>query len=194
MPRPYISKTVRRRVAGAARHRGAATDFDGKFAIPDLNPGDFQLDFSLIGYKQVQRTGVKVTAGATTEINLQLEETALALGQEVVVIGERPLFSIDDTTTRRAISSAEIQNAVVENVTDVVANQVGVVESDNEIHIRGGRSYENAFLLDGVSVQDPLSGTGFGLRLSTEAIEEVEVLTGGFNAEFGQAMKRSRAR
>jgi len=173
-------------VKGTAR--GAATDFDGKFAIPELNPGDYQLDVSLIGYKQVQRTGVKVTASGTTEVNLQLEETALALGQEVVVIGERPLFSIDETTTRRAISSAEIQNSVVENVTDVVANQVGVVESDNEIHIRGGRSYENAFLLDGVSVQDPLSGTGFGLRLSTEAIEEIEVLTGGFNAEFGQAM------
>jgi outer membrane receptor protein involved in Fe transport len=173
-------------VKGTAR--GAATDFEGKFAIPELNSGDYQLDISLIGYKQVQRTGVKVTAGATTEINLQLEETLLALGQEVVIIGERPLFSIDETATRRTISRAEIEKAVVEDVTDVVATQVGVVQSDDEIHIRGGRSYENAFLLDGVSVQDPLAGTGFGLNLSAEAIEEVEVLTGGFNAEFGQAM------
>jgi hypothetical protein len=173
-------------VKGTAR--GAATGVDGNFQISQLNPGDYQLDISFLGYKQVQRTGVKVSAGGVTEINIQMEETLLALGQEIVVIGEKPLFSLDETTTRRAITSAEIQNAVVENVTDVVANQVGVVESDNEIHIRGGRSYENAFLLDGVSVQDPLSGTGFGLRLSTEAIEEIEVLTGGFNAEFGQAM------
>ena len=42
-------------------------------------------------------------------------------------------------------------------------------------------------MLDGVSVQDPLAGTGFGLQLSANAIEEVEVITGGFNAEFGQA-------
>ncbi|MBI5726415.1 MAG: TonB-dependent receptor [Ignavibacteriales bacterium] len=68
-----------------------------------------------------------------------------------------------------------------------MSQQAGVVKSDNEIHIRGGRSYENAFLIDGVSVQDPLSGTGFGLQLSANAIEDVEVITGGYNAEFGQA-------
>jgi len=76
---------------------------------------------------------------------------------------------------------------VVENIGDVVTQQTGVVKSDNSIHIRGGRSYESAFLLDGVSVQDPLAGTGFGLQLSSNAIEEVEVITGGFNAEYGQA-------
>ncbi len=43
------------------------------------------------------------------------------------------------------------------------------------------------FMLDGVSVQDPLAGTGFGLQLSANAIEQVEVITGGYNAEYGQA-------
>lgn len=169
-------------------YHGAATDLDGRFVVRNVSPGEYTLAVTMVGYKQVQVTGIKVIGGQTAEVNVKMESTVLALGQEIVIIGEKPLFNVDETSSRRTISRAEIENAVIENVTDVVANQVGVVESDDEIHIRGGRSYENAFLLDGVSVQDPLSGSGFGLRLSTEAIEEVEVITGGFNAEFGQAM------
>ncbi|MFQ5631954.1 MAG: TonB-dependent receptor plug domain-containing protein, partial [bacterium] len=142
----------------------------------------------MIGYKQVQQTGVKVSANLTTTLDFRLESTVLAFGEEVVVIGEKPLFDIEETASLRSITSAEIQAEVVDNVQDIVANQVGVVKSDDEIHIRGGRSYENAYLIDGISVQDPLAGTGFGLQLSTDAIQEVEVFTGGYNAEFGQAM------
>ncbi|HSD64019.1 MAG TPA: TonB-dependent receptor, partial [Ignavibacteriaceae bacterium] len=91
------------------------------------------------------------------------------------------------TQSKKNISKEDIEKSIVENITDVVTQQAGIVKTDNEIHIRGGRSYENAFLLDGVNVQDPLSGTGFGLELSADAIEEVEVITGGFNAEYGQA-------
>ncbi|MCK7521891.1 MAG: TonB-dependent receptor plug domain-containing protein [Ignavibacteriales bacterium] len=69
----------------------------------------------------------------------------------------------------------------------VVAMQPGVVMADNEIHIRGGRTHENAYLLDGISVQDPMAGSGFGLQLSPASIQEVEVITGGYNAEYGQA-------
>lgn len=167
---------------------GAATDANGNYTIANINPGIYTLEVSIIGYKQVQNTGVKVSAGQTTTVDFRLEETVLTLGQEVVVIGEKPLFDIEETSSRRNLTSSEIQSEVVENVTDIVANQVGVVKSDDEVHIRGGRSYENAYLIDGISVQDPLSGTGFGLQLSTDAIEEVEVITGGFNAEFGQAM------
>jgi outer membrane receptor protein involved in Fe transport len=111
----------------------------------------------------------------------------LTLDQDVVIIGDKPLMDIEETQSKRTVSRDEIEVALVENIADVVVQQAGVVKSDNAIHIRGGRAYENAFLLDGVSVQDPLAGTGFGLQLSANAIEEVEVITGGFNAEFGQA-------
>ncbi|MDZ7343549.1 MAG: TonB-dependent receptor, partial [candidate division KSB1 bacterium] len=167
---------------------GAATDIEGNYTISNVNPGVYTLQASMIGYKQVQHTGVKASAGQTTTVNFKLEPTVLAFGQEVVVIGEKPLFDIEETSSRRNLTAAEIQSQVVENVKDIVANQVGVVKSDEEIHIRGGRAYENAYLLDGISVQDPLAGTGFGLQLSADAIEEVEVITGGFNAEYGQAM------
>ncbi len=167
---------------------GAAADANGNYTIANVNPGTYTLEVSMIGYKQIQQTGVKIAAGTTTTLDFKLEATVLSLGQEVVVIGEKPLFDIEETSSRRNLSGSDIQKEVVENVQDVVANQVGVVKSDDEVHIRGGRSYENAYLLDGISVQDPLSGTGFGLQLSTDAVEEIEVITGGFNAEYGQAM------
>lgn len=166
---------------------GAATDINGKYTIHSINPGTYIVEVSLIGYKTVQFTGVQVFAGQNKKIDVELEETVLTLGQDVVVVGEKPLLDVEETQSKKSISKEEIEIAIIENITDLVSQQAGVIKSDNAIHIRGGRSYENAFLLDGVSVQDPLAGTGFGLQLSASALEEVEVITGGYNAEFGQA-------
>jgi outer membrane receptor protein involved in Fe transport len=166
---------------------GAASDFEGKFTIQNIGSGTYTIEATLLGYKTMQYTGIKVTAGETTPMNIKMEETVLTVGQEVVIIGEKPLFNIEETSSRRSISSEEIQMAVVKDVRDVVSLQTGVVQTDNEIHIRGGRSYENAYMIDGISVQDPLAGRGFGLQIAPQAIAEVEVLTGGYNAEYGQA-------
>lgn len=166
---------------------GAATDFNGKFKIDNVTPGTYTIEVSLIGYKTVQYTGIKVTEGKPTVLDVLLEETVLTLDQDIVVVGDKPLINIEETQSKKSISKEDIELSIVENINDIVVQQAGVVKSDNSIHIRGGRSYENAFMLDGVSVQDPLAGTGFGLQLSANSIEEVEVITGGFNAEFGQA-------
>ena len=166
---------------------GAATDFNGKYIIKGIAPGTYIVDVSLIGFKTMEYTGIKIKAGKTLKLDVKMRETVLTLDQDVVVVGDKPLVDVEETQSIRSISKKDIEVASVEDVKDVVSQQAGVVESDHEIHIRGGRSYENAFLLDGVSVQDPLAGTGFGLQLSSNAIEEVQVITGGFNAEYGQA-------
>ncbi|MCX7611540.1 MAG: TonB-dependent receptor [Ignavibacterium sp.] len=166
---------------------GAATDMNGRYNIPSINPGNYTVEISLIGYKTVQFTGVQIVANQNKKIDVLLEETVLTLGQDVVVVGEKPLMDVEETQSKKTLSKEDIEIAIIENITDLVSQQAGVIKSDNAIHIRGGRSYENAFLLDGVSVQDPLAGTGFGLQLSANALEEVEVITGGYNAEYGQA-------
>jgi outer membrane receptor protein involved in Fe transport len=166
---------------------GNVTNLNGEFVVSGVNPGTYTIDVSLIGYKTVEYTGVKIEDGETKTLDVKLEETVLSLGQEVVIIGEKPLFDLEETQSSRSVNSAEIKAAAVKSVQDVVSMQTGVVQSDNEIHIRGGRTYENAYLVDGISVQDPLSGTGFGLQLSPDAIQEAEVITGGYNAEYGQA-------
>ena len=166
---------------------GAATDLRGRYKIEPINPGNYTIEISYIGFKTMQFTGIRIEAGKTFQLDVKLEESVLTLDQDVVVVGDKPLLDVEETQSKRTISREDIEIAIVENITDLVTQQAGVIKSDNAIHIRGGRSYENAFLLDGVSVQDPLAGTGFGLQLSAAAIEEVDVITGGFNAEYGQA-------
>lgn len=166
---------------------GGSSDINGNITIEKVNPGVYTLEVSLLGYKVIQFTEFTVEAGKTATFRARLEETVLALGQEIVVVGEKPLFNIEETQSRRDIGQADIHAAALQNVQEIVSLQPGVVLADNEIHIRGGRTHENAYLVDGVSVQDPLAGTGFGLQLSPAAIQEVEVITGGYNAEYGQA-------
>lgn len=166
---------------------GAATGFDGKYSIEKINPGTYTVEVTLIGYKTMQFTGIKILPNKTTKLDVEMTETVLTMEQDVVVVGDKPLVEVDETQSKRTITRQDIEVAVIENIKDLVTQQAGVVQSDNAIHIRGGRSYENAFLLDGVSVQDPLAGTGFGLQLSSSSIEEVEVITGGYNAEYGDA-------
>ncbi len=166
---------------------GATTGMTGDYEIKNVSSGTYTVTFRLLGYKEVEQTGVRVNDGQATQIDVRLEETALSLGQEVVVVGEKPMMDVAETQSTRSISSEDIRVSAVENVKEVVSQQVGVVAEDNEIHIRGGRSYENAYLLDGISIQDPLAGTGFGLQLSANSLSDMEVITGGFNAEYGQA-------
>lgn len=166
---------------------GTSTDLGGRYVIRNINPGEYAIELRYIGYKVVQKTGVKIEAGKILNLNFELEQTSLALGQEIVVIGEKPLLQINETGTVRTVSKEDIVNKPIQNVQDIITQQVGVSHQDNEIHIRGSRSYEVQYMLDNISVQDPLSGTGFGLNLSANAVEEVEVITGGFRAEYGQA-------
>ncbi len=178
---PSVNVTIK------GTYYGAATDPDGNFSIQGVGIGSYTLQYSLIGYTTVQRTDVRVEAGKETVADQDMIETTLSIGQEVLIVGKRPLFNLEETASRRAVTSEDIKSTAVTDVREVVTQQIGVVQTDNEVHIRGGRSNENAYLLDGISIQDPLSGTGFGLQISADAVQEIEVLTGGFNAEYGQA-------
>jgi len=166
---------------------GGSSNIDGEVRIENVNPGTYTVEVTLLGYKTVQFTNITVESGKTTTIEAKLEETVLTIDKEIVIVGEKPLFDIEETASKRSVGQQDIQAAALQNVEKIVALQAGVVFADNEIHIRGGRSHENAYLIDGVSVQDPMAGTGFGLQISPASIQEVEVITGGYNAEYGQA-------
>lgn len=166
---------------------GAVTDLDGKYNIENVPPGSYTLQVAYIGFKTVEYTNVKIVEDEKKEMNIQLKITSFTVDQEIVVVGDRPLLDIEQTSSSHILSSEDLSKTIVTDIKDIVTQQAGIVKENDEIYIRGGRSYENSFLLDGVSVQDPLSGTGFGLQLSANSLEEVEVITGGYNAEFGQA-------
>ncbi len=167
---------------------GAATGSDGNYLITSISPGSYDIEISMVGYKILLKTGVKVEAGAAVTENFDLEQTVLMLGEEVVVIGKKPLFDVDETATLTRISSDDIRNKIVNSVEDILSEQIGVTTVDNEIHIRGGRINESLFIIDGLSIKDPLSGYGGNLFINAESIDNLEIITGGYNAEYGQAM------
>ncbi|HEX9006354.1 MAG TPA: TonB-dependent receptor, partial [Bacteroidota bacterium] len=155
---------------------------DGEYFILNVPPGTYHLRASGVGYTPVDVNNVKVTADQTTRIPFQLGAQSVQLG-DVVVTASRPIVQKDLTSTVSSVSSDQIAKLPLEDVASVVNLQAGVVEG----HFRGGRSGEVKYLVDGVAVNDVFSGSST-LEADVNSIQEIQVLSGTFNAEYGQAM------
>ena len=167
---------------------GAAADANGRYRISKVKPGNYDIEASIIGYKVFLKTGIVIKSGEVINLDFIMEETVLAFGEDVLVMGKKPLFDVDETASVARVRREEIENKVVSSIEDILSEQLGVSSQDNEIHIRGGRIDESMFVVDGFSVKDPLSGYSGNLFVNADAIEELEIVTGGYNPEYGQAM------
>ena len=167
---------------------GAASDLEGRYRIDNISPGSYDIEISMIGYKIILKTGVTVSPGEIIDLDFNMEETVLSFGEDVVVMGKKPLFDVDETSSIARVRREDIEAKVVSSVEDILSEQIGVTTQDGEIHIRGGRIDESIFIVDGFSVKDPLSGYSGNLFVNADANEELEIVTGGYNAEYGQAM------
>jgi hypothetical protein len=166
---------------------GAASDAQGYYAILNVPPGRYTVKAMMIGYTSVRSVGVKVSVDFTTEVNFQLSPTSIEMGA-VAVVAERPIIRKDLTSSLSIVGDEEIAEMPVEEFDDVLSLQAGiVVGADGQIHLRGGRSSEIAYLVDGVSVTDPFSGDR-AIEVENTSIQELQVISGTFNAEYGQAM------
>jgi len=108
------------------------------------------------------------------------------LKEKIEVVGKRPLMDMDVPATRRDISKEDIERLMIHRFTDILSQQAGIVEQDQQLHIRGARAYENLYLIEGITIEDPFSTRGLGINLSPSAVEELSVVTGGIEAEYGQ--------
>ncbi|MBU0559245.1 MAG: TonB-dependent receptor [Bacteroidetes bacterium] len=163
-------------------NKGAATDIDGNYFILNLPPGNYSVKVSMLSYASVTINNVRVSVDQTTNLDFQLTEEALNL-QDVVVTASTPIVRRDLTSTEAKVSGDDISMMPLEDIQSVINLQAGVVDG----HFRGGRSNEVKYLVDGVSVNDAYSG-GFSLQVEINSLEEVQVLTGTFNAEYGEAL------
>ena len=162
---------------------GAVTDLDGNYNIIGVRPGTYTVVGTFAGYQPARVTGVRVSIDLTSRIDFAMREGAQA--DEVVVtgIGEAPLVQRDVTATTAVVGAAEIAALPVENVGDIVALQAGVVNG----HFRGGRTGEVGYWVDGMPVTDVFNG-GVGVSVENASVQELQVVTGAFNAEYGQAL------
>lgn len=162
---------------------GAATDIEGYFTILNVPPGKYDLVASSIGYKTFRLQDVRVSVDHTTNINIDMESSVIE-GEEVVVVAEKELIKKGLTSSEASISEEELESMPVESFTGLLATQAGVTQdSDGALHVRGGRSSEVTYMVDGIPVSSDL-----GLSLSTNVISELTLISGTFNAEYGKAM------
>ncbi len=186
---------------------GASTNENGKYYILQVPQGRYKIMCSYIGYQKVIVERVDVSVDLTSAVNFDLEPTALE-AQAVTVIAEKYMVRKDVTSTRREILKDELDASPgLESANDIFRLQGGIYiggpaapiemadgsslivgdESLKNIHIRGGRGGEVLYLVDGMPVNHPIYGGRNVIDLNVVDIQGVELLTGAFNAEYGEA-------
>jgi hypothetical protein len=165
---------------------GSVADYEGRFIIINIPPGSYNVKVSFIGYETVLFENVKIIVDQTTQLSVDLSAKSLQVG-EVVVTAKSSMIHMDLTSSISVISREEIEALPVSNFTELLSLQAGVVGSGTDLHVRGGRSNETAYMIDGMLVQDPLLG-GLATNIGKDAIQEMSLLSGTFNAEYGNAL------
>ncbi|MGC8653899.1 MAG: TonB-dependent receptor [Candidatus Kryptoniota bacterium] len=193
---PLVGATVR--IVGTPF--GASTDINGEYVILRVPADTYTLTCNYIGYQTVTITNIQVLVGLTREVNFGLPSTAVQV-KPVEIVAQRPLIEKSATNAVRIVSTGEIENLPVRGVNAYFALQPGVTLQGRNIYIRGSRSEEVGYVIEGAPVTNVLGqfGGGRGVRFSTgeiggslittipEALQEVSVQAGGFNAEYGGA-------
>ncbi len=170
-------------------HIGAMTRDDGSYEIHFVPPGTYSVKTSYLGYEAVTKDNIVITAGATVTADFSLKETVATQTDEVLVTAERPLVDVQLASTTRSLTSEDISRLTAEPaLASVIEQQAGVTKDNDEIHIRGGRSDEVLFVVDGVKMKDVLSGETALQNLSARSVAELNVITGGYDAKYGQAL------
>jgi len=165
---------------------GAATDVNGDFFVLNIPAGIYSVKATVMGFKIATQTRVQVMASRTTQANFELEPTVLE-GEAVSVVAVRPVIELDVTGTQSVINSSAIERTAAVDLEDIVSQQNGIINTGMVATFRGGELKEVGYMLDG-------NATGYGVlqdqfkKVNTTAIQEVTLLTGGYNAEYGNAM------
>lgn len=181
---------------------GNITDENGNYIILNVPVGTYDVKIQIITHQDVSVGGVNVGMDKTVWLNQSLSLDRL-MGEEIDVIVEKKLIDAGITSKEVTINKEAIEALPIRDVSELFSLQSGVVKVESrtqgipdheergleEIHVRGGRSGEIAYMIDGLYVRNPIfGGIGSGTRLNLFAIKEFDWQPGGFNAEYGDAM------
>ncbi len=168
-------------------NRGGASDLEGRFFILAIPPGNYTIRTSALGFRNVDIEQVVIKPGITTILDFVLEEESIVL-DPVTVVYKRPPVELNETNERIHVDGAAVRQMPVRQASEIVALQPGFVrDASGDLHLRGGRSGELGYYVDGIRIEDPLYGEE-SARIGRDAIQELSVQSGTFNAEYGEAM------
>lgn len=165
---------------------GTATDVEGDYFIANLDAGTYNVRASFIGFNTVVVEDVRVSPNQTADVDIQMSEQVIE-GEEVIVTAQRPLVERDNTTSITRLDVTEVQGLPTTDFTDVLSSLPSINVENGQILVRGGTLDEVAFLVDGARAGNPLDHSSH-TRINLSAIQEVEVITGAFEAQYGEAM------
>ncbi|KAA3618620.1 MAG: TonB-dependent receptor [Calditrichaeota bacterium] len=167
---------------------GAATNLNGEYTILRVPPGVYSLRVQYIGYQATQMTNLQILTDLTTKADFKLQTEVLASGEEVVIVAERPIIRKDLTSHESRVQAEELERIPAQELSDVLNLQAGVTrDQDGGIHIRGGRSTEVAYMVNGVRITDDFNRSQ-SIDVANESVQELQVVSGTFNAEYGEAL------
>ena len=164
---------------------GAMVNINGEYILLNVPAGVYTLKAKFVGYAAVSIANVRVNNDLTTTVDFALSVEAVTL-QTVEIVAERPLVNKNATNAVRIATSEDLAAIPVRGINNILAVTPGVVVQDNSVFIRGGRLDEVGYYLEGVPINNPMVG-GRGVYLVQDAVEEIQVQAGGYNAEFGGA-------
>ena len=166
---------------------GTSSDLNGEYTILNIPPGKFDVRFEMIGYKKLRQEEVSVSIDKTTRLNIKLEQSVIQ-GEVVTVKADRKLIQFDVTQSEAIITADVLDEMPVTEVSDVLRLQGGVTQdASGDIHLRGGRSSEVSYMVDGMPISDMYDG-GISVQIENDNVQELQVISGTFNAEYGKAL------
>ena len=170
--------------------QGAMSDPDGAYIITLVPPGKYTLKVTSVSYSTVEISDVEVSTDLTTEVNLKMDKSVTDIGVILKVTADRDKIDKFEVANKVQISRETIQRMPVQNVDRILQQTAGVVTTkEGEILIRGGRPGEVAYIVDGVTIGDPLAGgSTLGLSLTSGSIQEISIIKDGFDPEYGNAL------
>ncbi len=164
---------------------GAATDVNGKFFIVNVPVGTYNLKASMIGYQTKVITGVIVSVDRVTEQNIELSSGVIE-SKTVVVTSNRDELHKEVSSTQLMVTNADIVNSSgIRQINNFLEKLPGVGENDNGyLTIRGGSPDQTGTFVDGLSFNNQSNGNA-NTSIPLSAIEQVSLMSGGYNAEYG---------
>ena len=162
------------------------TAADGRFIIAALPPGETSIRVEMIGFRAVVLDRIVVRASQAAEVRVVLASAPIELGGVTGEAQRVRMIEPDVSGSRQIVVGSELRELPIDKIEKAIELTPGVSNG----HFRGGRAGQEVYVVDGLEVKNQLeaSSQGLGLELSPTALEEVEVMTGGFGAQFGSAL------
>ncbi len=163
------------------------SDVSGYFSFNNLEPGIYIILANMMGFETAKINNVIVKPYQTTEINITLQ-FSLSSQESITVLAEPPILnpkaaSIPQEIIQEDFSNAPLQAKRFQEVLPLIPTVVR--GPDGQINMNGARASENALLVNGSNVTDPVTGT-FAMELPIEAIQTVQTYTNSYSAEYGK--------